>query len=154
MCEVSAERLLEVRRRANVGHDDCFDYVVGALKAIVGGMSPNEAFAWSQSDRGRSEGNFALRNWDIQCTVHERMRKGETKEAACLSVSSDCDGEFLLGFESIKKICMGIKEDTVLPDLCELDIYPIDPKPYRRKRQPSPHYIGFPELFGTGRRRR
>lgn len=130
MCEVSARRLREVRSAAGVGHDDTLDFVVAALEAISGGASPNDAFGFSHARRGTPKGNFAYRDWDICKTVQERMCQGESLETACGAVSNEAGGEFLLGYESIRKICQGLKADAdlQLPD----KLFPLASVPYRR----------------------
>lgn len=130
ICGIAAARLLEIADAAHVTHDNVLDHLVSALQAIASGTAPDQAFGWATGARGRSHGNFALRDWTIRVTVRERMRDGESLEMACGTVSVEAGGEFLLSFESIRKICRGITVEShlTLPD----DIFPIDPTPFRR----------------------
>ena len=129
-CGLAADRLREIADEAGVGHDDILDHVLSVLTRIAGGESPDEAFGWAREGRGRQPGNHTLRDWNIRMTVRDRMLAGESREQACGAVSAESGGEFLLGFESIKAICRGLKaeSDLAMPE----DIYPIDPEPYRR----------------------
>ncbi|MDH4557814.1 hypothetical protein E8F11_22020 [Pseudomonas sp. BN417] len=133
MCALSARRLSEIRNAARIGHDDAFDFVVAALEAIAGGDSPNDAFGFSRTGRGAPKGNFAFRDWEIRMAVQQRMNDArESLEAACGAVSDEAGGEFLLGYESIRKICRGLRADADLP--MPVDIYPLTSIPYRRTK--------------------
>lgn len=129
-CGLAADRLREIAVEAGVDHDDILNHVLSALTRIAGGESPDKAFGWAQAGRGRARGNHAFRNWEIRTTVRDRMRAGESVEKACGAVSAESGGEFLLGFESIKTICEGLKADSDLP--IPENIFPTDPTPYRR----------------------
>lgn len=129
-CGLAADRLRYIADRAGVGHDDILDHVLSALTRIAGGESPDKAFGWTCDGKGRQPGNLAARDWDIQMTVRDRMRAGESREKACGAVSDEAGGEFLLGFESVKAICRGLTADSDLP--MPDDVFPTDPTRYRR----------------------
>ena len=129
-CGLAANRLREIADEAGVGHDDILDHVLSALTRIAGGESPDEAFGWTRDGKGRQPGNHALRDWEIRMTVRDLMRGGKSREQACSTVSDESGGVFLLGFESIKSICKGLKADSDLP--MPENIFPTDPTPYRR----------------------
>jgi hypothetical protein len=144
---IAAKRLIEIRRRACIDHDDALDFLLTALNAIGAGESPNNAFGWTRPGEGAGapKGNFAYRDWDIRMTVQGRMREeGRSKEKmkVCGEVSIDNGGEFLLSFDTIKEVCRGLTVNTELP--LPDNLYPIvpevdpndpeaDPEPYRRK---------------------
>ncbi|MDP1646184.1 MAG: hypothetical protein Q8L71_11910 [Thiobacillus sp.] len=137
MSVLAATRLIEIRRRACIGHDDALDFLLTALNAIGAGESPNNAFGWTRpgGGAGAPKGNLAFRDWDIRMTVQAHMReKGRSKEKmkVCGEVSIDSGGEFLLSFDTIKDVCRGmtVNSELPLPD----NMYPIDPEPYRRKK--------------------
>lgn len=131
MCALSATRLIEIRNAAQISHDDAFDFVISALEAIAAGEPPNDAFGFSRTKRGAPKGNFAFRNWDIRTTVQQRMNDaGETLEDACGAVSDEAGGVFLLGFDRIRKICLGLKKDSDLP--MPTEVFPLTSAPYRR----------------------
>ena len=122
--------LTETRQAANLQHDDALDWLAGALQAIVDGEQPNQAFGWEQGRSGHPDRNNEFRNWDIKTTVRDRMRdKGESNTAACTSVSSELNGEFLLGSASIKGICRGITKDSKIP----FPENPFSKDPYRHR---------------------
>ena len=130
MADLASHRLVEIRRAAEVRHDDALDWLEGALAAIAAGEDPNQAFGWSQDRRGTPAGNHSLRDWDIRTTVRDRMRAtDESKTVACENVSSECGGEFLLKAERIKEICRGITKDSDIP--YPENPFPADPEPYR-----------------------
>lgn len=130
VCALATEQLRVIAKAANVGQHDIFEHVLQALGRIAEGESPNEAFGWAKEGKGRQAGNHTFRDWDIRMTVRERMHTGESREQACGVVSAESGGEFLLGFESIKAICRGLKADSDLP--MSEDVFPIDPTRYRR----------------------
>ncbi|PTD95836.1 hypothetical protein [Pseudothauera lacus] len=132
MAKYALRSISEDRRTAQVRHDDALDWLEAALAAIAAGKEPNQAFGWSQSRRGNSAGNHALRDWEIKMAVRDRMREtGESKTVACENVSSDCDGEVPLKAERIKEICKGVTADSELPQ--PTDIFPINPTAYQRE---------------------
>lgn len=130
VCALATKQLRVIAKAADVGHHDIFEHVLSALTRIAGGESPDEAFGWARDGKGRQPGNHALRDWEIRMTVRDLMRAGESREQACGAVSAESGGEFLLGFESIKSICKGLKADSDLP--MPENVFPTDPTPYRR----------------------
>lgn len=129
VCALTAQRIREIANKANVGHDDLLAHLVDALDRIGAGESPDQAFGWAKNGPGRRRGNHERRDWEVRWDVREHLRAGELMEHACWAVSLEGGGEFLLGFESIKKICKGLNPDSDLPEP-EIS-FPLPPR-YRR----------------------
>ena len=104
------------------------------LTAIGNGQEPNEAFGWKQSGKGRIPENNTMRDSDIKQTVIYLMREGKTLNQACKAVSSEENGDFLLGYKTISEICKGLSSDTAI--VHESGIFPFDfGFPWRNSRQ-------------------
>ena len=107
---------LAQRLRTDGIHDQDVTYVLSDILEKIGqGISPDSAFRWKQSSKGRRDTNDSVRDFLIRKSVQERMLSGQTFTAACLAVSSEAEGhkgEFHLGAKSIQNICKGITRNT------------------------------------------
>lgn len=106
------------------------------LEKIASGQSPDEGFGWKQARKGRRKENTAFRDWDIRMTVRDRMRCGASLRAACLEVSCDSQGEFILSSKLIENICLGLAAETELP--FPADIFPLGKNPFRHRGRARP----------------
>lgn len=99
----------------DTGNDaDLYAYICIVLEALVDRRSPDEAFKWKQSRKGRRVANVnVFRDWDIQMTVRDLMIEGYIFSKACEIV--DKASPYPIGYDSILKIANGVTENSDLP---------------------------------------
>lgn len=107
-------------------HDDALGWLHGVLSAMAQGIPANEAFGWT-GEKNRPRGNLELRNWLIQCEVHEAMQSNARPSwrMACAEVA----GRAHLSTKSVEAIAKGITTDK-RPAPPE-DLFPVDPAAFR-----------------------
>lgn len=106
----------------------------GFLGKVAEGQDPSAAFGWKQATKGRRSQNTAFRDWEVKTVVQERMKHNESWRAACLAVSSESNGEFLLGQKTIENICDGLTVDTKIP--IPQDVFPLGSSYGTHRRNP------------------
>lgn len=132
VCRESAHRL---KACGCLTDEAVVDLLQQVLERIGEGQSPDQAFGWKQQRRGHMHQNNVLRDWDVRSTVLELMCEGKTRNQAISQVCSENNGDFLLGFKVIEKICsrLSIADQLQIPQ----DIFPLPEIngrfPWRRK---------------------
>lgn len=112
---------LAVRLKSGgIRDNDIVSMLTTIFESIGNGKSPNEAFGWKQTTRGRPKENHELRDFLIKMAVLELLKKGQSNSSACFAVSSDSKNSnaFPLGQKSIEDICEGLTKNSsiALPD--------------------------------------
>ena len=114
----AAHAVFEIAGSGSFG-DDLTPVLVGALRLIAGGATPDKAFKWSLDGRkGRRLGSNALRDWEIRVAVRTELSAEKKWSDACRAVCSEWGGPYLVSEELVRKLCRGLKADTIitLPD--------------------------------------